>query len=458
MTKSSFMDNAISYNRSTPLGAIYDDQAVFLHLHDFFDNLVTISDHSGEWLKDLDLEDTNVSLSVDRPDAVPDLKIASSPEFAEYIKDEKKRKVLLYSPLSPPYVVNPLTYIMNSPTIAHAYEHKRYFRDEFSELITMPEYVVKRLDELNDDAFNELETLYTKFVIQDVESSGSKGTFIISNKEQYDRAAKKLRETSFSGSVVVSEFVKGETCSVQVCVTKYGIFAGGLQRQLVDSEYLCNLDLPGVARWCGGELAVPASDIVRHRVQEIATVVGSELASHGYRGIFGIDLLVTPENEVYAIEINARLTGYTHILSDMQHADGSIPFSVLHTLELGNYKYEVEDQEALPTMGTTSQPYSYLILHNLLDGDFTLETHVRNGIYEYDGEKLTYVKKGYSVADIENENQMILFCKFSKGDTIQRGKRILKVVKPGLSMENGDLDKDHQKLIDVIKKQFELPF
>ena len=348
---------------------------------------------------------------------------------------------------------------MNSPTIAHAYEHKRYFRDEFSELINMPDYVVKRLDELDDNAFVELETLYTKFVIQDVESSGSKGTFIISNKAQYERAVKKLRETSFSGSVVVSAFVSGETCSVQVCVTKYGIFAGGLQRQLVDSKYLCNLDLPGVTRWCGGELGVNTSDIVKHRTQEIATVVGSELASHGYRGIFGIDLLVTPDNDVYAIEINARLTGYTHVLSDMQFASSKIPFSVLHTLELGNYKYEVDDLEALPTMGSTIKPFSYLILNNFIDGSFTLETHIKSGVYEYDGETFRYVKPGFSVTELEHDNQLILFCKFSKGHEIARGKRVLKLIKPGTSMaEDGDLDQEHQTLIDVIKKEFKLPF
>lgn len=451
--------HAITFDRNTPLGAIYDDQSVFLHLHHFFNNLTTISDGSGEWLSDLGLDDTNVALHVEQPQGVPELKIASSSEFAEYIKGQKKRKVVLYGPLSPPYVVNPLTYIMNSPTIAHAYEHKRYFRDEFSELINMPEYVVKRLDELDDDVFIELETLYTKFVIQDVESSGSKGTFIVSTKEQYDKAVKKLRDTSFSGSVVVSKFVSGQTCSVQVCVTKYGIFAGGLQRQLVDSQYLCNMDLPGVTRWCGGELGVQSSDIVKHRTQEIATVVGSELASHGYRGIFGVDLLVTPENDVYAIEINARLTGYTHILSDMQYASGKIPFSVLHTLELGNYKYEVEDLEALPTMSSTVKPYSFLILNNFIDGSFVLKTHVKNGVYEYDGTTLEYVKPGYSVADLENDNQMIIFCKFSKGHEIGRGKRVLKMIKPGTSMaDDGDLDEAHQQLIEVVKKKFKLPF
>ena len=451
------IDAAISYNRKLPLGAIYDDQSVFLNMHHYFDDFLTISDASGLWLDDFGLQNKNVEMRVERGEN-EHIKIASSKEFSEFVKNNPKRKYVLYGPLSPPYVANPLTYIMNSPTIAHAYEHKRYFRDEFSELINMPEYVVRRLEELNEEAFDELKNLYEKFVIQDVESSGSKGTFIISTIEQYRKAVKTLRESSFSGSVVISEFINGQTSSVQVCVTKYGVFTGGLQRQLVDSKYLCNVDLPGVGRWCGGELGGDAPEIVKHRMQEIATVVGSELSSHGYRGIFGIDLIITPEHDVYAIEVNARLTGYTHILSDMQYAKGKIPFALLHALELGNYKYEVEDLEALPTMNSTTEPYSYLILNNQIDGSFILEHDIKSGIYSYDENgEITYVKGDYSIADFTSDNQFIVYCKFKKGAVVNRGKRILKIIKKGRSMaDDGDLDETNQKFIADIKKYFKL--
>lgn len=454
------LDSVISYDRSTPLGAIYDDQSVFLHMHHYFDDFKTLSDASGEWLDTLGLREArNVELHVNR-EGEEKVKIASSREFADFVKTQGRRKYILYAPLSPPYIANPLIYVMNSPTIAHAYEHKRYFRDEFSELINMPPHVVRRLEELDEDMFHELQTLYGKFVIQDVESSGSKGTFIVSNLSQYNAAVVQLHKTSFSGSVVVSEFVNGQPYSVQVCVTKYGTFTGGLQRQLVDSQYLCNLDLPGASRWCGGELNAEVPEIIKHRTQEIATVVGSELASHGYRGIFGIDLLITPENEVYAIEVNARLTGYTHVLSDMQYASDKIPFALLHTLELGNYKYEVEDFDALPTINGTTGTYSYLILNNQIDGSFVLEEEIKSGIYEVaaDG-SIAYKKPGYSIVDLEGDNQFILFCKFSKGDTVERGKRVLKIIKPGQSMaSDGDLNQSHQQLIQSIKKHFKVPF
>lgn len=450
------IESAISYNRQAPLGAIYYDQAVFLHMHKFFDDFLTVTRRPAAWLAPLNLDHKNVDLQSETGD--DDIhNLASTPEFAAFVKTQPKRKYLLYSPLSPPYVANPLIYIMNSPTIAHAYEHKRYFRDEFAELITMPEHVVRRLEELNDDMYTELEVLFgNKFVIQDVESFGSKGTHIVSSKEQYDRAVRTLNQTSFSGSVVVSEFIDGQPYSVQVCVTKYGIFTGGLQRQLIDSKYLCNPDLPGATRWCGGELGGDAPDILKHRTQEIATVVGSELASHGYRGIFGIDLLITPTNDVYAIEINARLTGYTHVLSDMQYAKGKIPFSLLHTLELGNLKYEVDDLEALPTMNSVNDPYSYFILNNFLDRELQLKQPIRSGIYEYDGEAITYVKAGYSISELDNDKQLIILSQ-PRGELVNPGMRILKMIMPGRSMTaEGDIDESRQKLVQAVKNYFNI--
>lgn len=455
----SWIEPTITYNRQVPIGTVYEDQSSFIHLTRFFNDIKLVTPGSQGWFADFGLEAMQVSLDgIDGTALADKTKLASSPDFANVSKSMPKRKFLLYSPLDPPYPVNPLTYIMNSPTIAHAYEHKRYFRDEFADLINLPEYEVERLDDLNNDSFYEFQGRWGKIVIQEVESSGSKGTFIVSTLEEFQAALQSLRKMSYSGTAVVSQFVEGTSCSVQVCVTKYGIFTGGLQKQLVNSPYLCNTDLPDVSKWCGGELGGNYPEILKHRTQEIATIVGSELASHGYRGIFGIDLIITPQNDVFAIEINARLTGYTHILSDMQYEKHKIPFLLLHTLELGNFKYEVDDADALPTMSSLDDAYSYLILSNPLDGSQTLETRIQNGIYRVDNDGLTYIKNSFSVEDLPDDQHIIVFCKFNKGETIVRGKRLLKIVKRGVTMdpETSDLDESTQKLITIMKKHFKI--
>lgn len=449
----------IKYNTNAPIGVVSADPYNFLLFDDLFDDYRVVTHVKQDWLKDLPLhaEITSFNLPTINPDGAQ--RLLSSKRFVEMFKTDSRRKFVLYSPLDPPYKINPLAYLMNSPTIAHAYENKRYFRDEFSDLIRMPEYEIKYMNELDRAAsYRDLrERFGGSFMLQDEESSGSRGTYAIHNQDDYVDAVKSLKKFSRGRTIVASEFIHGEVSSIQVCITKYGIFSGGIQRQLVDSKYLCNTKLEGATKWCGGEIGTEYPDIVQHQAQEIASVVGSELASHGYKGIFGVDLIVTPESEVYAIEINARLTGYSHIISDLQLLEGKIPFMLLHTLELANFNYEVTDQEALPSMGRYKKPASLLIINNSSNEDFVLKQYIRPGVYKMQGDKVEFVREGHSLKSLKGEDTMLLFCRYNAGDAIEAGKRIVKIMKLGKTMNKGDLNLKSQQIVHAIKNTFDLP-
>ncbi len=453
----SWLEDSIKYNRQIQLGGVNDDRLIYIYLNRYFDDFITIGAFDDPWIEEYGFK--NEAYTLKPMDAWGHgEQIVAGPDFAKFVSGMPKRKFIVQKPVSAPYTMNPLRIIMNSPTIAHAYEHKRYFRDEFSERINIPRYEVYWLNDLKKDTHQELISRFDKYVLQDAESSGSKGTFVVSSQADYDRALETLQKSSHSGTIVVSEYIDGSPYSVQVCITGDGIFTGGIQKQLVDSKYLCNLDLPGATRWCGGELGGVYPEIIKNRVQEIAAVVGSELSSHGYRGIFGIDLLITPESDVYAIEINARMTGYTHVLSDMQFAKKKIPFNLLHVLELGNYKYEVNDLRALPSMGVLKDKFSYLILNNQAESDFVLQKEIRQGLYIIDAEGiLQYVRPALSSGDISNDNEIIIFTRYGVGDTVGRGKRLVKVLMKGASMEGEDLNERAQWFFTNIKKHFSLP-
>lgn len=448
----------IDYNEHLPIGVLGTDPYNFLIYDKFFDNFRVITNIQQDWLDDIPLNATVGTLgAVNGYGDGGDL--LRSKKFVDMVKADPKRKYLLYSPLDPPYRVNPLTYLMNSPTIAHAYENKRYFRDEFADLIRIPEYEIKYMNELDRAAsYRDLrDTFGGAFMLQDEESSGSKGTYAIHDQDDYVDAVKSLKRFSRGRTVVASQFVKGEVSSVQVCITKYGIFSGGIQRQLVDSKHLCNPNLAGATKWCGGELGTDYPDIVQHQAQEIASVVGSELASHGYKGIFGIDLIVTPEHEVYAIEINARLTGYSHVVSDLQLEQGKIPFMLLHLLELGNYKYEVTDSEALPSTGRYDRPASLMIINNPLQEEFILNHYIRPGVYRYRQRKLSFVRPAYSLSGMKGDDLVLILCRHNKGSTISSGRRILKIMKFGAIIYKGELTPKNQQLVATVKQLFELP-
>jgi len=449
----------VVYNANNPIGVVATDPYNYFIFDRFFDDFKIITEVDQPWLKDVPLHATIESVSKTRQNGDSITRLMRSKQFESKFKADAKRKFVMYSPIDPPYKINPLAYLMNSPTIAHAYENKRYFRDEFADLIRMPEYEIKYMNELDRAAsYRDLsERFGGAFMLQDEESSGSKGTYAIHNQDDYVDAVKSLKKFSRGRTIVASKFIHGETSSIQVCITKYGIFSGGIQRQLIDSKYLCNNKLEGATKWCGGEVGTVYPDIVQHQARDMATIVGSELASHGYKGIFGIDLIVTPENDVYAIEINARLTGYSHVISDLQLAENKIPFMLLHTLELANFKYEVTDTSYLPSSGQYKKPASLLILNNPSDEQLVLKHYIRPGVYRFKDNKLEFVGPGASLNDLKSDDTMLIFCRHKEGETVEPGKRILKIMKYGKTMARDDLNIKTQQIIEAVKQTFEIP-
>lgn len=450
---------AIKYNRSTPIGVISTDPYNYLIYDKLFDDFRIITEIKQDWLHDLPIK-ANVSwLGKTKQYGNSVAKLSRSKKFVNSFKTDSKRKFVMYSPLDPPYKINPLAFLMNSPTIAHAYENKRYFRDEFADLIRMPEYEICYMSDLDKvSAYATLEEKYGAFMLQDEESSGSKGTYAIKNIDEYIAAVKSLKKYSRGRTIVVSKYVHGEPSSIQVCITKYGIFSGGIQKQLIDSQYLGNTKLEGANKWGGGEVGGDYPDIIHHQTQEIASIVGSELASHGYKGVFGIDLIITPNNEVYSIEINARLTGYSHIISELQMKNGKIPFMLLHALELGNLNYEVTDTTALPSSNRYKKRASLLILNNTLDEELILKHYIRPGMYKQVGSRVEFVKDGFTLQSLKGEDTMLIMTRHAKGDGVERGRRILKVMKYGKVMaKDGDLNAKGSATISAIKNTFELP-
>ncbi|HVV25667.1 MAG TPA: ATP-grasp domain-containing protein [Candidatus Saccharimonadales bacterium] len=451
---------AIDYNRNAPIGVVSTDPYNYLIYDTLFDDFRIITEIKQDWLLDLPLRGKIDWLGRRKQYGTNVSRIMRSKKFVDMFRADRRRKFVMYSPMDPPYAINPLAYLMNSPTIAHAYENKRYFRDEFAELIRMPEYEICYMNELDRAAaYKELREKYGNFMLQDEESSGSKGTYAIKNADDYVAAIKSLKKFSRGRTIVVSKFIKGEAASIQVCISKHGTFSGGVQKQLIDSKYLSNNKLEGANKWCGGEVGVDYPDIVYHQTQEMASVVGSELASHGYKGVFGLDLIITPEYEVYAIEINARLTGYSHIISDMQLQNGKIPFMLLHALELGNLEYKVTDPTALPSSSLRyKKPVSLLVMNNPLDSDFVMPRYIKPGLYKQKGGKVEFVKPATGLGVLKGEDTMLIMSRHAEGDNVERGRRILKVVKYGKTMaRGGDLNAKARKTIKAVKQTFDLP-
>jgi hypothetical protein len=272
----------------------------------------------------------------------------------------------------------------------------------------------------------------------EIRQGGGRGTFFVKSDLDYQRVWRILKEGTWRGieiqGTAIHKFMKGIPASLALCVTRHGILFSGLQRQLIDLPYCEDMSENGI--FCGhswGESAWPSH--VQAEAWRQGRLIGEYLARIGYKGILGIDFLISHDNkQVYPLECNPRFTGAFPMLSQLHLGHNIIPMDVFHILEFLDLPYEI-DPASLNARYAEGIRGSHLILfrgsNELSTGDGLREA----GLYERDPEsgRIYFVDAASDYREIRNENQFIIIDGppdmgehgLAPGDPLQRLCRIL---------------------------------
>jgi hypothetical protein len=254
-----------------------------------------------------------------------------------------------------------------------------------------------------------------QFVVQfpEIRQGGGRGTFFVKSDLDYQRVQKILRGGTWRGieiqSAAIHKFMDAIPASLALCLTRHGILFSGLQRQLIDLPYCGDISENGI--FCGhswGETAWPSH--VRAEAVRQARLIGEYLAGIGYKGILGIDFLITRDKkQVYPLECNPRFTGAFPMLSQLQLSHNIIPMDVFHLLEFLNLPYEMDPASLNASYGEAIRG-SHIILfsgsHALLTGGGLPHA----GLYERDPDsgRIYFVNGATDYREIRNERQFII--------------------------------------------------
>ncbi|MCF8063110.1 MAG: ATP-grasp domain-containing protein, partial [Deltaproteobacteria bacterium] len=161
--------------------------------------------------------------------------------------------------------------------------------------------------------------------LPDVLQGGGRSTFFLENAEDHLRLRERIRAGAWMGKrvrrVSVRTFVEGEPSSVTGCIIGGRTRVSPLQRQVIDPPWVGvgSNGVFGGHSW--GEAVWP--DAVEAEARRQALEVGRVLSSMGYRGVFGLDLLVDRAGgSVFPVELNPRLTAAFPVLTQIQEARG----------------------------------------------------------------------------------------------------------------------------------------
>lgn len=208
-------------------------------------------------------------------------------------------------------------------------------------------------------------------------------------------------------------FVEGETWTVNAVATRFGTLSSRPFFQLQGPEVCGVLDVLGT---CGNQHR-PIEDILAQEIMNYTKRFGDAMYAEGYRGWFGLDVLVVDGSIAGFIECNPRLTASVGVFTEMQVEALETPFIVLHVLEtLGReYAFDIESEQANLLKGFSE---AHLFLYHPKESTTSVIQTWKPGIYTHEG---NFLREGGAWSELK------------EGEVLLRARPVGVTITPGMS-------------------------
>ncbi|MFH1049055.1 MAG: ATP-grasp domain-containing protein [Patescibacteria group bacterium] len=299
--------------------------------------------------------------------------------------------------------------ILNNPAVL-----SRAIEDKFNFIFIAKSLRIRIPDAETIDfgrlSYWELKKYYDYFVVQLKSGYAGSSTFFIRNNDDYI----KLTDAFFHDStgnksfpVKVSKFIHGIPATVNACVAGQDIYVGKPCYQITGEELCTN----NRSTTCGNDWgALSLSAKAFGEINEIGQKIGRYLKDKGYKGIFGLDFIISEKNDdVYLIEINPRFVASIPFYTKLEIKNSAIPMFALHFLDFLEIKYDIS-YSAKESFGKNVSAISgsQLVLRNKERKICVSSGETRSGVYCLKDGKLDFLRPGYSPLDLKAPNEFII--------------------------------------------------
>jgi hypothetical protein len=351
----------------------------------------------------------------------------------DWLNKKGKVNLFVYKAATPldPIVAELNVRLLSSPGwVRKPLEDKKVFRVEAQAAgIRIPRGENLKISDLTKLKWDELKQIYGArlvFQLTDFSTGGGQGTFFIDKLEDF----KKFHEFTRSQDrkiglnfVNVCERVDGRAASITGCATKHGVVTGVLQTQIIDQPELVGFTgRSGV--WLGHDWNVRFSEKAQLNAEALCKKWGEHIYQKGYKGIYGLDVVVTDNEEIVVIECNSRYTGAFPVYTMMQLNQHETPLDVWHLAEWLGLDYEL-DLDAVQSVSREPKRGAHLILHNTSSQPIKMEKQIKAGVYKNN----QFLRPGFSLADIKSDDEFVLCDRApNKGQVVKPAERMGKLM------------------------------
>lgn len=406
----------------------------------------------------------------ERPEKLNTSSILKLNWVREYLKKKNNLNLFVYKAATPldPIVAELGVKLLSSPGwIRKPLEDKKVFREEAAKAgIRIPRGENLALTDLTEKKWDEFKKNYGErlvFQLTDYSTGGGQGTFFVDKLDdwnkfwEFTRSQDRKKELKF---VNVCEHLDGQAASITGCATKFGVVTGVLQTQIMDQPELVGFrGRSGV--WLGHDWHLRFSDQAQMNAEKLCRRWGEHIYQKGYKGIFGLDVVVGRNDEITAIECNSRYTGAFPVYTMLQLSQGEMPLDVWHLLEWLGIDYDLDIDE-VQRVSRRPKPGSHLILHNREDRAMRVNGGVKAGVYKAVPQRhsvtVNFVRPGFSLLDIKSDDEFVLADRIpGLGKSVKPGERLGKLMfKRRIIDDTGRLLPEIRQLVKAVYDSFDL--
>ncbi len=341
---------------------------------------------------------------------------------------------------------------------------------QYNSLKTLQSFFPKTIiSTLNKTNYSKLkEKLGDKMVIQYNRGHTGNNTFFIENEKDY----RKEREKYSNRLARIAEFVQGDVYTLNACVTRFGIVYGGISYQITGIKEFTSKKGGTI----GNDWQYPEkiSQKNQKHIQEILKKIEAELLSVGYKGMLGVDFIITPKERIYLIEINARQPASTPMHTKLMLNEEFIPLQAFHIAEflfeqdtpyirfLNRYFHKglankniqryIEEQNKLAIIPIDA---SQIFIRNTKKSKQKVSENIEQGIYMQHADRFIRTGEGYNIQDIIPGEYLVLATK--EGQLVSPDHEIARIqTLDGIVTKEGELKKDLKKVLEKINKNIKM--
>ena len=263
---------------------------------------------------------------IDNAETADTLDVLKSPAVKKFIK--KNDLVMVFKPIPQIEAVcheNNWTLINPPSGMANQVEEK-------ISQTTWLGPLVKYLPKTETKILNEIKWSGKKFILQFNRAHTGTGTVLIDSAKKLNELKNKFPEREAR----IAEFIKGPVITSNNIVMGKKVLIGNISYQITGLPPFTDNQFATI----GNDWALPARILSAKQITEykkMVKAIGERLAKNGWRGLFGVDAIVSEKNKkVYLIEINARQpasTSFESILQKQINPNGLTVFAA-HLLAL----------------------------------------------------------------------------------------------------------------------------